>query len=167
MPQTCNRILMLLENGSFPEDCRVAAEARRALHEAGYHVRVISPADRAARKLYEDVQGIATYRYPGPPEWGGLIGYLWEYGYSLTMAMLISLYIFVRHGFDVLHVHAPPDMFVLIGSFYKLLGKRYVMDHHDLSPELYDAQKNGRGNAWVAHTPCVSSNAGRAARPIS
>ncbi len=112
-------------------------------------MRVISPADRAFPKLFENVEGIATYRYPGPPEWGGLLGYLWEYGYSMTMAMLISLYVLVRHGFDVLHVHAPPDMFVMIGSFYKLLGKRYVMDHHDLSPELYDAQQKGRGNPLV------------------
>ena len=150
-PRRAKRILMLLENGSFPEDYRVASEAR-ALHAAGYQVRVISPTDRAFPKLFENVEGIAVYRYPGPPEWGGLIGYLWEYGYSLTVAMFISLYIFVRHGFDVLHVHAPPDMFVLIGAFYKLLGKRYVMDHHDLSPELYDAQKNGRGNPLVAGT---------------
>lgn len=149
MPRTGKRILMLLENGSFPEDCRVAAEAR-ALHDAGYRVRVISPTDAVHTKWFEDVNGIATYRYPGPPEWGGLIGYLWEYGYSLTMAMLISLYILLRHGFDVLHVHAPPDMYVMIGACYKLLGKRYVMDHHDLSPELYDAQKHGDGNPWVA-----------------
>ena len=141
------RILMLLENAGFPDDCRVAREAD-ALVEAGYSVRIICPTDEYTSRRYELVAGVHTYRYPRPPEWGGVIGYLVEYGYSLTMAMLYSAYIFVRHGFDTLHVHCPPDMYVLIGYMYRVFGVHYVMDHHDLSPELYQAQTGG-GNPLV------------------
>jgi glycosyltransferase involved in cell wall biosynthesis len=61
----------------------------------------------------------------------------------------ISLYIFFREGFDIVHAHHPPDTFVFITAFYKLLGKRFVLDHHDLAPELYYARFAGQGNQLV------------------
>ena len=143
MPQSKSakpkRILMLLENSGFPEDGRVASEAF-VLAEAGYSVRVICPKDKYYKKRFEVISGVPTYRYPRPPEWGGFLGYVLEYGYSLTATLLISIWIFLRHGFDVLHVHTPPDMYVAIGYIYRILGVKYVQDHHDLSPELYQGQ---------------------------
>ena len=130
---------MLLENSGFPEDCRVASEAS-ALVEAGYSVRMICPKDEFSKKGYEVVSGVPTYRYPAPPEWGGFLGYVIEYGYSLSAALLISIWVFLRHGFDALHVHTPPDMYVTIGFIYRIFGVKYVQDHHDLSPELYQGQ---------------------------
>jgi glycosyltransferase involved in cell wall biosynthesis len=57
----------------------------------------------------------------------------------MARAFAISLRILVRHGFDIVHAHNPPDTFVLIAGVYKLLGKRFVFDHHDLAPEMYEA----------------------------
>jgi glycosyltransferase involved in cell wall biosynthesis len=57
--------------------------------------------------------------------------------------------VFARGGFDVIHAHCPPDAFALIAAFYKLLGKRFVYDHHDLSPELYLAKFGGSGKDSV------------------
>ncbi len=37
----------------------------------------------------------------------------------------------------------------MLGMFYRLLGKKFVVDLHDLSPELYQAQKNGKANRHV------------------
>jgi glycosyltransferase involved in cell wall biosynthesis len=31
-------------------------------------------------------------------------------------------------------------LFFLIGAFFKLFGKKFVFDHHDLNPELYEAK---------------------------
>jgi glycosyltransferase involved in cell wall biosynthesis len=45
-----------------------------------------------------------------------------------------------RRGFDVVHAANPPDTFWAIAMFYKIFGKRYVFDHHDLCPELYVAR---------------------------
>ena len=28
----------------------------------------------------------------------------------------------------------------MLGRFWKLFGKRYLFDHHDLSPEMYEAK---------------------------
>jgi glycosyltransferase involved in cell wall biosynthesis len=66
-----------------------------------------------------------------------LVGYLTEYCYFTSACLALSLYVLVREGFDVIHAHNPPDTLVLVTGFNKLLGRKVVFDHHDLSPELY------------------------------
>lgn len=139
---------MLLENMTYPADPRVSREAR-ALHADGYRVTVIAPGGPGQRSL-EVVDGVHVYRFPAPAPADGLIGYLWEYGYSMVMMFFLSLLVLFREGFDVIHAANPPDTMVFIAVFYKLLGKRFVFDHHDLSPEMYHARFQGRGNALVA-----------------
>ncbi len=141
------RILMILENGCYPQDSRVYQEAI-ALSEAGYRTTVICPTGNN-RSLYELVDGVHVYRYPRPPEWNGLLGYLFEYAYSLVMAFLVATWVLLRSGFDAVHVHCPPDLNSMLAIFFKLLGKKFVVDLHDLSPELYQAQKEGQGSPLV------------------
>jgi glycosyltransferase involved in cell wall biosynthesis len=51
-------------------------------------------------------------------------------------------------GFDVIHACNPPDTYWILGIFWRFFGKRFLFDHHDLSPELY-AVKFGRGRGIV------------------
>ncbi len=144
------RVLMLLENSVYPRDVRVRREAL-ALTEAGYRVTVISPA-AAGMRCHEFIDEVHAYRFPMFVRGQGFLGYLWEYGYCTAMSFLISLWVFVRHGFDVVHAHNPPDAFVFIAAFYKLFGRKFVFDHHDLSPEMYYARFTGSGNRLVYRT---------------
>lgn len=137
------RVLMLIENSFYPMDVRVVNEAT-ALTEAGYRVSVIAPA-LAGERQHEVLDGVHVYRYHGRPAGDGVVGYLWEYAYSMAATFVISLGMFVRQGFDVLHASNPPDTFVFIAAFYKLFGVRFIFDHHDLSPEMYYARFGGRG----------------------
>jgi glycosyltransferase involved in cell wall biosynthesis len=138
---------MLLENFAYPEDTRVHLEAS-TLAAAGYRVCVICPADLEQSRR-ESVGSVRVYRYPAPRGGNGFFGYLWEYGYAMLATFVLSLRVWVRDGFDVLHAHNPPDTFVLIALFYKLFGKRFVFDQHDLSPEMYLARLRSRGNRLV------------------
>jgi glycosyltransferase involved in cell wall biosynthesis len=142
-----NRILMLLENLPYPQDLRVRREAT-ALAAAGYRVSVICPAGRGQSNR-ETINGVNVYRYRSPSSGNGFVGYLWEYAYSMAASFMLSLLLFFREGFDVIHAHNPPDTFVFIAAFYKLFGKRFVFDHHDLSPEMYRARFVGGGNQLV------------------
>jgi glycosyltransferase involved in cell wall biosynthesis len=141
------RILMLLENLPFPQDLRVRREAY-ALGDAGYRVTVICPA-APGQPSRETVNGVRVYRYPAPPAANGFFGYIWEYGYSMLTSFLLSVVVFFSEGFDVVHAHNPPDTFVFIAVFYKLFGKRFIYDHHDLSPEMYQARFARGGNPAV------------------
>jgi glycosyltransferase involved in cell wall biosynthesis len=119
------------------------------LHSAGYHVTVICPADKGQSR-YEVINGVHNYRYPAPWDIGGFVGYVAEFAYSMVAAFVIATYVLVRHGFDVVHVHTPPDMNLMVAWCFKLFcGKRVVMDHHDLSPELFQAQRDGKGSRMV------------------
>jgi glycosyltransferase involved in cell wall biosynthesis len=46
-------------------------------------------------------------------------------------------------------------MFVLVAAFYKLFGKRFVYDHHDLAPEMYRARFRSNANPVVYRTLLV------------
>lgn len=147
--QNCKRqrVLMLVENAGYPDDTRIAMESR-CLRDAGHQVVVIAPTGNSKR-LHEIVDGVIVYRYPQFWELRGFAGYVLEYAYSLALAFAISLYVAVRHGFDVVHSRIPPDVYVLIGGFYKLFGKRFVADLQDSSPDLYAAQHDGTANKRV------------------
>jgi glycosyltransferase involved in cell wall biosynthesis len=145
-----SRVLMLLENNPYPEDGRVRREAT-ALVNAGRRVTVIGPA-APGQPWHEAIDDVCVYRFPAPPEASGFLGYLLEYGYATLALYVLSLLVFLRQGFDVVHTHNPPDTLVFVAGFYKLLGKRFVYDQHDLSPEMYRALFRDEGSQFVYKT---------------
>lgn len=141
------RVLMLLENARFEDDPRVQNEAR-ALTEAGYEVTVICPGEWGDPR-HAVLNNVRLYRYPAPPEGSGTIGYLIEYAYSLAAIAVLSLYVRLRHGFDIVHAHNPPDVLALIAAVYRPFGARVIFDHHDLAPEMYLARFGDAGSSWL------------------
>ena len=142
-----NRILMLLENNSYPGDSRVKKEAN-SLTDAGYQVTVVCPTSPGLSK-YEMIDGVRVYRYRVPPEVDNFLGYVVEYGYAFIMGLIYTFYIAFRHGFDCIHSHNPPEIYVFIAMLFKPFGKKFVFDHHDLSPEVYNARSEEGGSKTV------------------
>jgi glycosyltransferase involved in cell wall biosynthesis len=59
------------------------------------------------------------------------------------------LKVFRSTGFDAIHACNPPDLLFVIGAAFKyVFGKRFVFDHHDLNPELFEAKFGRRGLVW-------------------
>jgi glycosyltransferase involved in cell wall biosynthesis len=137
------RILIIVENLPCPFDRRVWQEAR-TLIAAGYQVSIICPKARGYTKSFEELEGIAIYRHSLPHEADGAFGYALEYTWALAAEFLLSLRVAFTRGFDVIHACNPPDTIFIIGAFYKLFGKKFVFDHHDINPELYEAKFNRR-----------------------
>ena len=91
---------------------------------------------------------IAIYRHPLPLEADGALGYLLEYSAALFWEFVLAWRVLLfGRGFDVIHACNPPDNIFLIGGFFRLLGKRFLFDHHDINPELYEA-KFGRRDVF-------------------
>lgn len=138
------KILMLVENISVPLDSRVWPEAK-ALRDAGFQVSVVCPKGVGRdEESFICLEDISIYRYQLPAIGNKYVAYLGEYGFSLVMTFLLSLKVLFRRGFDVIHASNPPDMLFLIGLFYRLLGKKYIFDQHDLTPEMFRVKFNGR-----------------------
>lgn len=129
------RVLLLVENNPYPLDFRVRREAH-TLRDAGYLVTVIAPRD-ATEPWAEDVDGISVYRFPTPPGGSGLLSYALEFGYATLAILVLTAWVWVRRGVDVIHAANPPDTLFVVGAFFKMLGKRFVFDQHDLAPETY------------------------------
>ena len=133
------RVLIIVENLPVPFDTRVWQEAN-ALTEAGYKVSIICPTGKGYEKKFEVINEISIYRHSMPKEGNGALGYIIEYSSALFWEMLLSIKVLFSEGFDVIHACNPPDDIFLLGGFYKLLGKKFIFDHHDINPELYIAK---------------------------
>ena len=130
---------MLVENLPSPFDRRVWQEAN-SLRDAGYGVSIICPTGKGYDKKFESIDGIDIWRYDLPVEGEGAKGYAVEYAAALFWTFVLAWRVFLTRGFDVVHACNPPDLFFLIGGFFKLFCKKFVFDHHDISPELYEAK---------------------------
>jgi glycosyltransferase involved in cell wall biosynthesis len=137
---------MIVENLPCPFDRRVWQEAL-ALRANGYEVSIICPKGRGYTKGFEVLEGVYIYRYHLPVEADSAFGYAVEYAASLFMEFALSLWVAVTRGFDVIHGCNPPDTIFLVALFYRTFGKRFIFDHHDINPELYEA-KFGRRDFW-------------------
>ena len=124
----------------MPTDRRVWNEAV-TLTKAGYRVSVICPR-RQSRRLHERIEGVSLYRYP-LPELPGIGGHLVEYAVALPATFVLSWVVFFREGFDVIHAANPPDFFYAIARVFKLFGKKFIFDQHDLVPEMCLARWSG------------------------
>ena len=143
---------MFVEN-AFPNDTRVKNEAD-ALVKAGIAVTVVGMRKKGQSR-FEVVDGVNVYRLPRlelfqktPTEnptllqkivlkVKSLLGYASEYLYFSLACLCMSVYVAFKHGFDVIHAHNPPDTLWVAALPWRLIGKKYIFDHHDLCPELY------------------------------
>ena len=141
------KILIIVENLPLPFDRRVWQECR-TLTAAGAEVSVICPTGKGYEKRYEQIEGVHIYRHPLPIDASGALGYLVEYSVALFWEMVLAWRIFFKHGFDTIQGCNPPDLIFLIAWPFKLLGRKYIFDHHDINPELYEAKFNKRGLFW-------------------
>jgi glycosyltransferase involved in cell wall biosynthesis len=143
--QFSRRVLIVVENLPVPLDRRVWLEAT-TLTAHGYQVSVICPTGRGWDKSYEVIEGVHIYRYPEPPEaHSGAMAYAREYGAALWHMFRLARVVRRERGFDVIHGCNPPDLIFLLALHYRLSGVRYLFDHHDVCPELFEAKFGKKG----------------------
>jgi hypothetical protein len=138
---TTKSVLLVVENLPVPYDRRVWQQAL-ALKAANYQVSVVSPATQRYPKLAEHLEGIHVYRYPMLIEGKGYLGLIAEYVWSFICIFFLTQFVAVRRGFKVIMMANPPDIYFPIVWMWRLLGKKTVFDHHDLTPELFATKFN-------------------------
>lgn len=132
-------VCIIVENLTVPLDRRVWKEAC-ALRDAGYRVSVICPKGKGVFTAgYEILDGVEIYRH-WTWEASTAAGYFVEYSVALIAELVLSLKVFARTRFRLLQACNPPDTIFLIALFLKLFGVRFIFDHHDLGPELFEAK---------------------------
>ena len=146
-PLAGRRVLIIVENLPLPFDRRVWQEAR-TLVAAGAVVSVICPKGKGYEAGYKYLSGVHIHRHPLPLEARGALGFALEYGAALFWQSVLAWRIFFGRGFDVIHGCNPPDLIFLVAWQFRLLGRKFIFDHHDINPELYEAKFGRRGGFW-------------------
>jgi glycosyltransferase involved in cell wall biosynthesis len=158
------KILMLLENHPYNQDMRVKFHAE-ALAEKGFQVLVVSP--HGKKESWIEVQnGVTIYHFPAIQSGIKTLGYFLEYGYGILMISLMTAWLVVTHKIDIISVANPPDTLFVAALFPKILGRTFIFDLRDPSPELYLAKfgsenKDGllyRTLVWLESCACHLSD---------
>lgn len=139
MNKTERKILIIVENLPVPFDTRVWQEAT-TLAANGYIVSVICPKGKGYTQEKEFLKGVHIFRHNLPQEGNGAIGYAREYGAALKEELRLAKRIYKEIGFDVIHGCNPPDNIYMVAAYFKKYGVKYVFDHHDICPELFEAK---------------------------
>jgi glycosyltransferase involved in cell wall biosynthesis len=122
-----------------PFDRRVWLECQ-ALTSAGYRVAVVCPKGKGDPS-YQVVDGVQLYKYRPYAPGGSKISFIGEYVYSFLATAWLTLRARLSGRFAVIQACNPPDIFWPIALFFRAVeGTKFVFDHHDLCPELYESR---------------------------
>jgi len=132
-------VLIIVQNLPVPFDRRVWLECG-ALTDEGFEVSVVCP--KGPGDPNEEVlDGVHLYKYRPYPGGAGMVGFLLEYVYSFLATAWLVAKVQRRRRITVLQACNPPDIFWPLGLFLRAVsGTRFVFDHHDLCPELYESR---------------------------
>ena len=134
-----SRILIIIQNLPVPFDRRVWLECQ-ALVAEGHQVAVVCPTGDGDPP-YEVVSGVELYKYPGYAPGGSKVGYVKEYVYSFLATARLAMRARRAGRFDVMQACNPPDIFWPLARALRARDRtRFVFDHHDLCPELYESR---------------------------
>ena len=137
------KVLIIVQNLPVPFDRRVWMEAT-TLQKNGYKVSVICPQKYSCVKSSEVIENINIFRYPLLLEANkSPVAFLFEFISCFILTSILSIKVLLTEGFDVIHICNPPETYFSLVWIYKLVGKKIIFDHHDLSPEMYLAKQKG------------------------
>jgi hypothetical protein len=94
------RVLFLIENVPFSLDTRVRRESH-TLMSAGAQITVICPSDGSG--AFREIDGVRVYQYPKPTLGASFLGHVGEYLVSLFFHFVLTAWVALRRGFDVVH----------------------------------------------------------------
>jgi glycosyltransferase involved in cell wall biosynthesis len=133
------RVLIIVQNLAVPFDRRVWLECQ-ALVSAGYRVAVVCPKG-SGDPAYQVLDTVELYKYRPYAPGGSKLGFVAEYVYSFLATAWLTLKARRSGRFAVIQACNPPDIFWPIAVVFRAIeGTRFVFDHHDLCPELYESR---------------------------
>ena len=133
------RVLIIVQNLPVPFDRRVWLECQ-ALISDGYQVAVVCPKGKGDPS-YQVIDEVQLYKYRPYAPGGSKAGFIIEYAYSFLATAWLTLKARRSGRFGVIQACNPPDIFWPIALVLRAFDRtRFVFDHHDLSPELYESR---------------------------
>ena len=133
------RVLIIVQNLPVPFDRRVWLECQELLAD-GYQVAVVCPKGDGDPP-YQVIDTVELYKYRPYAPGGSKASFITEYAYSFLATAWLTFKARRSGRFAVLQACNPPDIFWPIALALRALDRtRFIFDHHDLCPELYESR---------------------------
>ncbi len=133
------RVLIIVQNLPLPFDRRVWLECQ-ALVSAGYRVTAVCPKG-SGDPSYQIIDAVELHKYRAYAPGGSKLSFIAEYAYSFLATAWQTLKARRSGRFAVIQACNPPDIFWPIALAFRAVdGTKFVFDHHDLCPELYESR---------------------------
>ncbi|MGI5212313.1 glycosyltransferase family 4 protein [Plantactinospora sp. CA-290183] len=132
-------VVIVVVNLPAERDRRVIRECQ-ALEAAGYRASVICPRGPERPTVLPGTHSTAVRSFPQPLAGHGVLSFAAEFAWALIAVTARLLGLMLRTRVDAVQACNPPDIFWIVGLLMRALGRPFVFDHHDLSPELYECK---------------------------
>ncbi|GIF13747.1 glycosyltransferase family 4 protein [Actinoplanes teichomyceticus] len=141
-------VAILVANLPAEKDRRVIRECL-SLEAAGFDVTVIAPRGDRSLTVLPGSRRTRLRPYPVLLYGSGLISFAGEFLWSFFWITVRLLGEMLRGRAHAVQVCNPPDVYFPLALLVRALGRPWVFDHHDLSPEVY-VSRGGTPNPWIS-----------------
>ena len=149
MTKSRGHVVIVVVNLPVERDRRVIRECL-ALEEAGYRVTVICPRGPNRLTRLPGSRSTDIRSFPQPLAGAGVLSFAFEFAWALFAVTTRLLGLMLRTRVDAVQACNPPDVFWLLALLLRVIGRPFVFDHHDLSPELYECKTDSPKPAVLA-----------------
>ncbi len=130
------QIVILVANLPAEKDRRVIRECL-SLEDAGFGVTVVAPRGDRTLKILPGSRSTRLRPYPVYILGSGVLSFAAEFLWSFAWIAFRLAGEIVRGRAHAVQVCNPPDIYWPLALLLRALGRPWVFDHHDLSPEVY------------------------------
>ncbi|BCB87356.1 glycosyltransferase family 4 protein [Phytohabitans suffuscus] len=141
-------VTILIANLPAERDRRVIRECL-TLEENGYEVTVIAPRGNPDLRVLPGSRSTRLKPYPVFLNGSGVVTFAAEFLWSFFCVAFRLLGEVLRGRAHAVQVCNPPDVYWPLALFIRALGRPWVFDHHDLSPEVYATRSGDAPNPLV------------------
>lgn len=141
-------VTILVANLPAEKDRRVIRECL-SLEAAGFDVTVIAPRGDKSLKILPGSDRTRLRPYPIVVYGSGVLSFALEFFWSFMWIAIRLLGEIFRGRAQAVQVCNPPDIYFPLALLVRALGRPWVFDHHDLSPEVY-VSRGGDPNPMVS-----------------
>jgi glycosyltransferase involved in cell wall biosynthesis len=130
--------ICLIAHTYYDQDGRVRRYAEILAHSC-HQVDVICLQDQD-HSPFKVKNGVRIFAIPYRHRSKKRGGYLVEYALSFILFSIWLLGLFVKHRYQIIHIHNMPDFLIFTGALPRIFGAKLILDIHDPMPEVYQCK---------------------------
>jgi len=139
--------ICMIAYSDYNQDARIKSYIR-ILVKNGYHVDLLALKDGNNRNV-EEGQGYRIKRLSKKYRGSSALAYIFSYLKFTLLSSICLNWLDILNRYSAIHVHNMPNFLVFTALIQKLLGKKVILDNHDLMIPLYKSKFEESGRTFL------------------